>query len=251
MVKIASRAGSCPEFLCKLKKLSFRRLLLISLQPIPLYDRTVPSIVNVRSSATGNGQTRNGQPVIKGVGEPSRRPNAAGLAGKGKSLWRRAHISTSCGASARPCCRRSSQGQDAFARGYENYKRKMGGEHRHRPSPTLTSSPETTHPRRSATLEAERAVKEEQFAAQKAAMKPQPAAPATGPSLRADAAATSVLEHARPCRRQTGSHNQRRWSNKCRWAIGSRLKSQQMVQPTVTAPVVGPPHILRTEHQAN
>lgn len=144
---------------------------------------------------------KNGLPVIKGVGELQSAARMQDWRSKG-SLY--GDVPTSAQVAEQVQDRAAAdqvKRQDAFARGYENYKRKMGGG---APAPEAVTDP--TEARRkqlilggAQPLEAERAVKEEQFAAQKAAMKPQTAAaPATGPSLGADAAATSVLNMPAP-----------------------------------------------------
>lgn len=143
-----------------------------------------------------NGQTRNGQPVIKGVGELQSAARMQDWRAKG-SLY--GDVPTSGQVAEQVQDRAAAdqiKRQDAFARGYENYKRKMGGG---APAPEAVTDP--TEARRkqlilggAQPLEAERAVKEEQFAAQKAAMKPVAAAPVTGVSLGADVAAKPVLE---------------------------------------------------------
>lgn len=193
---------------------------------------------------------KNGLPVIKGVGEVQSAARMQDWRAKG-SLY--GDVPTSAQVAEQVQDRAAAdqvKRQDAFARGYENYKRKMGAGAQ--PEVQSINLSDTERRRKNLIaggaqpLQADAAIKQEQFAAQKAAMKPQPAAPATGPSLGADAAATSVLDMPAPAvAKPVATINDGGQTMPMGDWIKAK-KSQQMVQPTVTAPVVGPPHILRT-----
>ena len=139
-----------------------------------------------------------GQPVIKGVGEVQSAARMQDWRAKG-SLY--GDVPTSGQVAQQVADRNAAdqvKRQDAFATGYENYKRKMGAG-----APVAGQSVDlsTTERRRknliaggAQPMEADAAIKQEQFAAQKAAMKPQAPAPATGVSLGADVAAKPAFD---------------------------------------------------------
>ena len=141
-----------------------------------------------------------GSPVIKGVGEVQSAAAMQDWRAKG-SLY--GDVPTSGQVAQQVADRNAAdqvKRQDAFATGYENYKRKMGAG-----APVAGQSVDlsTTERRRknliaggAQPMEADAAIKNEQFAAQKAAMKPQAAAPApaTGVSLGADVAAKPAFD---------------------------------------------------------
>lgn len=141
-----------------------------------------------------------GQPVIKGVGEVQSAARMQDWRAKG-SLY--GDVPTSGQVAQQVADRNAAdqvKRQDAFATGYENYKRKMGAG-----APVAGQSVDlsATEKRRknliaggAQPMEADAAIKNEQFAAQKAAMKPQAAAPApaTGVSLGADVAAKPAFD---------------------------------------------------------
>ena len=139
-----------------------------------------------------------GSPVIKGVGEVQSAAAMQDWRAKG-SLY--GDVPTSGQVAQQVADRNAAdqvKRQDAFATGYENYKRKMGAG-----APVAGQSVDlsATERRRknliaggAQPMEADAAIKQEQFAAQKAAMKPQAPAPATGVSLGADVAAKPAFD---------------------------------------------------------
>lgn len=137
-----------------------------------------------------------GQPVIKGVGEVQSAARMQDWRAKG-SLY--GDVPTSGQVAQQVADRNAAdqvKRQDAFATGYENYKRKMGAG---APAPATAVDPLAARKKNliaggAQPMEADAAIKQEQFAAQKAAMKPAVATPVTGPSLGADVAAKSALD---------------------------------------------------------